>query len=147
MTKANKTQTTKALFEVLHDIKNKFEFKYSSYQLQSLHVKYGTQLNSYLSTNGYIDENGKLLKDFNIDKFIKDFTVYSKNKQRLYRSLYKEKKTPFTKIRTKRTYENESHIIPTVNLAFDIFEDHQLVDELRKRGYEVTAKKTVITEL
>jgi hypothetical protein len=133
----------RALISVMEDLKHERVFTMNSHELQLRKVSYSTQLNSALIGIGLIDKYSKrlLVSDFNIGEVIKKVKLYAK-----------ERKGSRPRINHQSDF-SQSHISYIDRLEksetnrkkteVSDLSDKELVDELRKRGFEVKAIKMI----
>jgi hypothetical protein len=115
------------LESLLSEINDTGKFIYSSDQLVDMRVKYATSIMPFLKHYGYIDENKNLLKKIEL-----------RNPTKAVYKYIKDKKTAKINKNINYNLSVNSNNFTKINLS-----DAELVKELRNRGYNVTATKTI----
>jgi hypothetical protein len=112
---------------VIAEINEIGRLRYSPDQLAAMRCKYANTVVLYLKNKGYIDERKKLIKPIEIKNPEKE--IYEFIKSRRTNRVNPTKNTPIKFFNNDDRFWNKS--------------DKDLVEELRDRGYEVTAKKII----
>ena len=125
-----KNQSINGMLElILQGINDCGYLRYTGCDLNKMGVKYSRHLKSFLFRNGYIDENNKLIKHIDVKYFVESLAKYKLSLNGNLNHRFKDNQIP----------EN----IKDIEKTLSSYEDEELVKELRNRGYEVSAIKTI----
>ena len=148
---AKKDEAKSKLISVVNGINSIKKLKFSGTELSKRGVKYGTSLRPFLLHQGYINEMNKLIKHIdNPEKIDERICVWYKDRY----SISKKKNTHKLDDDQSRLAKEELNIaasklfsIGNTELADRMeisgFSDEALVEELRRREYNVTAEKII----
>ncbi len=123
-------KTNDSLKIVLANIESRGNLPYSSSELINMGCKYATSLRSFLRKSGYIDNHDNQLKKINIEETIQELKNY----------VCAVNKGQYKEIPIIKENPQKSESMPKL---IDFYSDEELVKELRNRGYEVSAIKTI----
>lgn len=119
------------LINVLSEALNNNKFNFSSNNLRKRGVIYYSYLSKYLQISGYIDEFGNIIRNYSINHIANEYITWCR--------IYIANLTLTRKNKNREKTNTKKYI---KNFLYN-YSDKELVEELRRREYNVICKKQI----